>query len=86
MSGRRSLIGILISALALIAAPAIAAGPPATALLVNPHQLERERLAQRIMDRPGLGRALRRTEVAYAADPAAAPATGHARVLFVTAR
>ncbi|MCL4673608.1 MAG: DUF1214 domain-containing protein [Sphingomonadaceae bacterium] len=72
MSWRGPLTAILSALMALVTAPAWANDAPPDISLVNPHQIDRERLAQRIMRQPEMRQAVRRVEAAYAADPAAA--------------
>ncbi len=71
---------LVLVASALVASTPLAAqarpGPP----LVNPAQVERERLAIRIMDQPAMRAALRRTEARYSADPQAGSPAGSARL------
>lgn len=70
MIPRRVLTWLAAAACTVLAEPGWANGPATPATLVNPAQLERERLALRIMARPELQASLRRTAAAYAADPA----------------
>ena len=70
MIGRQALAWLAAGACTMLAVPAWAEGAPAPAGLVNPAQLAREHLARRIIARPELQASLRRTEAAYAADPA----------------
>ena len=46
MSWRRSLAGILSALMALVVAPAWANNAPPDVSLVNPHQIDRERLVR----------------------------------------
>lgn len=70
MIGRQALAWLAAGACAILPMPVLADGAPAPAGLVNPAQLAREHLAQRIMARPELEAGLRRTATAYAVDPA----------------
>ncbi len=70
--------GLFAAALVLPSVPTAADDQPELPTLVSPAQLERERLALRIMATPEMRAAIQHAEDAYAADPAARIPAGKA--------
>ena len=75
---------LILAASALVVTTPLAAKARPGASLVNPAQVDRERMAIRIMDQPAMRAALRRTEARYVADPQSGTPAGAARLRLAT--